>query len=333
MALPAPTLKESERRDIMEHAYLILAHHNFDTLAMLFRLLDAPNNNLYLHVDAKAKDFNEEDLRSVLKFSKLTMLPRQVVYWGGYSQIEATLNLVEYALKDGFDYCHSITGVDLPLKTQSEIDRFFTEHAGYEFINFRPERYDYAEYKCAYYHPFVETKYNRKYKFVRLADHAVAMLQKTLGLKRSDTKFYQGSAYFSISEDCAKYVISKKDEIRKNYRYTVGADEAYLQTIIMSSPFKDKLYRFEEKYYGNAMLVDWDRSENRNNSPHTFRISDYDSLVGVDEGILFARKFDENIDSEIVHKMFHYVNEKQINEANDNRTHALKEHSDQAVVD
>lgn len=320
MALPAPTLKESERRDIMEHAYLILAHHNFDTLAMLFRLLDAPNNNLYLHVDAKAQDFNEEELRSVLKFSKLTMLPRQIVYWGGYSQIEATLNLVEYALKDGFDYCHTITGVDLPLKTQSEIDHFFTEHAGYEFIDYMPERYECAEYKCNYYHRFVETKYNRKYKTVRLLDHGLAMFQKTLGLKRSNTQFYQGSAYFSISEDCAKYVISRKEEIRKNYRYTLGADESYLQTIIMNSHFKDRLYRFEEKYYGNAMLVDWDRTENRHNSPHTFRISDYDSLISVDEGILFARKFDENIDAEIVKKMFQYIDEKQKKEANGYQT-------------
>ncbi|CZQ96960.1 Hypothetical protein Tpal_2076 [Trichococcus palustris] len=331
MALPAPTLEEVERRDNMEHAYLILAHHNFDTLTLLFRLLDAPNNNLYLHVDAKAQGFHEEELRSVLKSSKLTVLPPQIVYWGGYSQIEATLRLVEYALKDGFDYCHSITGVDLPLKTQSEIDSFFTKHAGYEFINYRPERYEYAEYKCAYYHPFVETKYNRKYKAVRLLDHGVAMFQKTLGLKRSQTKFYQGSAYFSISEECAKYVLSKKDEIRKNYRYTIGADEAYLQTVIMNSPFKDRLYRFEEKYYGNAMLVDWDRSENRNNSPHTFRISDYDNLIAVDEGILFARKFDENIDAEIVKKIFHYIDERQKSEGSDYRTLAAKENDQTAV--
>lgn len=315
----------------MEHAYLIMAHHNFDTLALLFRLLDAPNNNIYLHVDAKAQDFNEEDLRRVLKFSQLTVLPRQIVYWGGYSQIEATMNLVEYALKDGFDYCHNMTGVDIPLKTQSEIDRFFTEHAGYEFIDYMPERYEIAEYKCNYYHRFVETKYNRKYKAVRLMDHGLAMLQKKLGLKRRDIQFYQGSAYFSISEDCAKYLISKKDEIRKDYRYTIGADQSYLQTLIMYSPFKDKLYRFEERYYGNAMLVDWNRRENRRNSPHTFRISDYDSLIAADEGILFARKFDENIDAEIVNKMFHYINEKQKNETIDYQSQPVKENGESLV--
>lgn len=57
----------------------------------------------------------------------------------------------------------------------------------------------------------------------------------------------------------------------------------------MDSPFKKKLAET------NMRLIDWNRGE-----PYTFRISDISELINSD--ILFARKFDEKIDFEIVKK-------------------------------
>ena len=37
------------------HAYLILAHKNFGQLRKLIELLDDPRNDIFVHVDAKAK--------------------------------------------------------------------------------------------------------------------------------------------------------------------------------------------------------------------------------------------------------------------------------------
>lgn len=42
--------------------------------------------------------------------------------------------LLEQAYIEGYDYYHIISGVDLPLKNNKEIDLFFEENKGKEFI-------------------------------------------------------------------------------------------------------------------------------------------------------------------------------------------------------
>lgn len=49
--------------------------------------------------------------------------------------------------------------------------------------------------------------------------------------------------------------------------------------------------------------IDWNRG-----SPYTWRKEDYSTLIQSD--YLFARKFDETVDNEIVENIFKYVNEK-----------------------
>lgn len=39
----------------MKHAYLILAHSNFDQLQILLNLLDYPDNDFFIHIDKKSK--------------------------------------------------------------------------------------------------------------------------------------------------------------------------------------------------------------------------------------------------------------------------------------
>ena len=50
-------------------------------------------------------------------------------------------------------------------------------------------------------------------------------------------------------------------------------------------------------------LVDWKRGAN--GSPYTFRIEDY--LMLIHSHALFARKFSESIDKEIIDKIIDYV--------------------------
>ena len=43
---------------MQKHAYMIIAHNEFDLLEILVRLLDDPRNDIYIHIDAKVKDFD-----------------------------------------------------------------------------------------------------------------------------------------------------------------------------------------------------------------------------------------------------------------------------------
>lgn len=68
-----------------------------------------------------------------------------------------------------------------------------------------------------------------------------------------------------------------------------------MQTLLINSPYKEKLYHkeFDNNPHAIMRLIDWNRGK-----PYTFRSTDYDELCESD--MLFARKFDASIDSEII---------------------------------
>ena len=49
------------------------------------------------------------------------------------------MRLLESAIGGNYDYYHLLTGVDLPLKSNDEIDQFFRQNNGAEFISFDRE--------------------------------------------------------------------------------------------------------------------------------------------------------------------------------------------------
>ena len=53
----------------------------------------------------------------------------------------------------------------------------------------------------------------------------------------------------------------------------------------------------------NMRLVDWKRGSK--GSPYTFREEDYDELIN--SGALFARKFSEDVDKNIIEKIVDYI--------------------------
>lgn len=293
----------------MKHAFVILAHDKFSTLEHLLRLLDDSRNRIYLHVDAKAADFEEARFQAVLREASLHLVPRIPVHWAGRSQIDAVLVALEHALKDDFDYFHLLTGADLPIKSPSEIDEFFERNVGDEFIDFAPENYNFATYKAAYLHFFTNNRYYRTKRSVKYLNHGLAKIQQHLRMRRTRSRrFYHGSAYFSISREFAEYVHTKACEIRADYKWTLAADEVFIQTLIMESPFRERVHTFEEKHFGNARWIDRDRG--RGNSPYTFRIEDLQALLSAPAGLLFARKFDEDVDSAIISEIEDHLKRK-----------------------
>ena len=50
-----------------KHAYLFIAHNNWEQLSFLINILDDPRNDFFILIDAKAKTFDENDfLRSCM---------------------------------------------------------------------------------------------------------------------------------------------------------------------------------------------------------------------------------------------------------------------------
>ena len=73
-----------------KHAYLIIAHNEFEILKLLLDTLDDLRNDIFIHFDAKCCDL------PLLKCnnSNLYIIPNRIdVRWGDYSQIETEMLL------------------------------------------------------------------------------------------------------------------------------------------------------------------------------------------------------------------------------------------------
>ncbi len=79
----------------MKHAWLVIAHNEFEILQMQIDALDHPESDIYVHIDKKVK--NIPRLRAGK--SNLYVLERRLdVRWGSVSQIECELLLMSEAV-------------------------------------------------------------------------------------------------------------------------------------------------------------------------------------------------------------------------------------------
>ena len=290
-----------------------MAHNDFAILKKLLILLDHPNNDIYLHIDIKVQDFDEQYYQKLLKHASLFFTKRTNVIWGDYSQINCELLLLKEANNNyKYDYYHLISGVDLPLKSQEEIHDFFSKNKGKEFVHFNSLRLSQSTYeRASLYHLF--TRYGRnKGKIISFLDKVFLKIQRIFKVdrtKKDSQRMAFGANWFSITNNLAEYVISKESEISNKFQHTICADELFLQTLVYNSPFKNNLYydKMDENYIACMRFIDWHR-EDCTSSPHIWRLSDYNELISSD--YLFARKFDSKVDSAVIDKIYNYVIDK-----------------------
>lgn len=65
-------------------AYLIAAHDQFDLLLKLLKAIDYEYNDIFIHIDIKSKEYDEEKIRNAVKKSNVFFIARRSVSWGGF---------------------------------------------------------------------------------------------------------------------------------------------------------------------------------------------------------------------------------------------------------
>lgn len=300
---------------VSKHAYLIIAHNNFNQLKLLIELLDDVRNDIYLHIGKDAKNIDLKEFIKICKHANVYLANERLTgCWGDRSLVDITMLLLKQATNTyQYEYYHLLSGVDLPIKSQDYIHNFFSNNSGYEFVHFvremdlDPSYRDRIEERVRYYHLFLPLQHFRKckggIKKVGLFSHSAMnglsiRMQKLIKINRLSkyefTIFY-GSQWFSITNNFALYLLEKLPIINDMIKYSLCSDEIVIQTIIMNSPFKEGI-----SPYSYMRHIDWNRGE-----PYTFRNSDLDELLQSDK--LFARKFDENTDMEIINKIYNHL--------------------------
>jgi len=286
---------------LYRQAYLIIAHRYDETFKTLLRMLDCDENDIYVHMDLKNKQFDEDDCRKLIKKSSIYFTKRTSVTWGGYSQINSELILLEMATAHGkYNYYHLLSGQDLPIKSNNEIMNFFKKHQGVEFVAFDKEKFN-CDDRVRYFYPLQEMVGRNRKSFLGRISSVMTLFQKIAHLKRNaKIQFQKGPNWFSITDDLARYVIERKEWIKKAFHDTICCDEVFLQTIVINSVFADRIYQYastENTEEAAMRLVDWERG-----GPYVFKNEDYSELLN--SNMIFARKFDCQADSNIVNKLY-----------------------------
>lgn len=295
------------------HAYLIIAHNQFELLNKLLRALDYQENDIYIHIDLKAGDIDEDKITQGVVRSQVFFVERQNIVWGHFSQIACEILLFSAAVKKkDYQYLHLISGVDFPIKSQKYIHDFFDRNQGKEFIHFEgtklPEE-DKEKVMC--YFPLQQYIGNRKKdsSFLYCVQRVIVNVQKLLRVNRhrkENIHFYKGANWVSITGAFARYLVEHSDNIYRLYHASMCCDEIFLHTMFMNSEFKNNLYdnSFNNDYKMCMRYIDWNRG-----GPYVFRAEDYDELINSD--MLFARKFDYNIDCKVVDMIYEQIREGQ----------------------
>lgn len=267
----------------MKHAYLILAHTEFQLLQLLVKAIDDSRNDIYIHFDKKVKTIPSVATQQ----AGLRILQNRVdVRWGDYSVVEAEFALFEEAVKNGpYAYYHLLSGVDLPLKGQDYIHEFFKANSGKEFIGYTlttitPE----VIRKVQRWHLFPK-EFRNASLIKRVLRSGWLRVQELLHLKRNkQVEFKKGSQWVSVTHQMAHYFLEHKEWANGIFHHTFCSDEMVFQTLCWSSPYKENIFNTIEDGKGCMRAIGWKDGELKDWSE-----KDYEQLAQSDA--LFARKF------------------------------------------
>lgn len=287
-----------------KHAYLILAHANPNQVRTLLKMTDDPRNDIYLHVDSRA-GFGYDEFRECCRKSSVHFIePRISIHWGGFSILKAELALLKASVPGNYMYYHLLSGMDLPIKSQDEIHRFFSENRGKEFLNLWKIKGQTLS-RFSYYTPIPE---GGRFFLTNYLNNFVKGLQILVGYKiNRDVEFHYGSQWFSITHGLAEYAVGQEEWLTRTFRHTSTCDEVFMATLAFRSPYRDNIFDNTE-YTGNSCFdntsnmrfIDWTRGKSVRH-PWVFTSADYDLLMSVPH--FWARKFDERVDSGIIDRI------------------------------
>lgn len=284
-----------------KHAYLIMAHDNFDMLNVLLRELDHQKNDIFIHIDKKIINLDVQAISKGVNQSTITFINQMNVTWGAYSQIQCEINLLKESLAGEYSYYHLLSGLDLPIKSQSYIHDFFDRNDGVEFLQFQQENIKSRNLERVKYHyPFQEVV-GKKKNFLWFLGKVYKYLQKMIGVDRTrkyGLEFQMGANWFSITNELAKYLVKREQDIQRIFKNTLNGDELFIQTLVYNSSFKDNISQpnYNNSCHSNLRYVVWE-----NDTPKYFKEADFDRLQSSDE--LFARKFSMKESGQLIEKI------------------------------
>ena len=304
----------------MQKNYLILAHKNPLQLGRMIERLDDGASKFFIHLDAKTPI---EPFAACLEGAHIRFIDkRERCVWGDFSIVRATIHLMEAASKEQGVFI-LMSGQDYPIQSQGYINDFLESNKGFDFIEIEPLEEKWkpkmVKDKLEHYHILHSEERGHSNCYAPFAHCSVFQKLRTLmhllkgrlsvknfrllcSLPKRVAPFerqYAGSQFWAFSERTfyavLNYIREHKAALEEYYKYTSSPDEIYFHSVLMNLVAKDSTIKLKDP----ITYVNYFRKNN------VFVTEDFDKLTS-EKGKLFARKFDTDIDIEILNKLDSY---------------------------
>lgn len=273
-------------------ANIIIVHKNPKQVLRLVKQFPEPLYHNFIHVDGRC---SLDDYKELNTLSNCTLLPkRRKLVWAGNGFLLVTLDAIRHILAQvtntHFIYFNVMSGMDFPIKPTTDLYNHLVsayDTSACEFFEIVDMKTWGAQHRYQLYH-LPDLTIRGRYFTER-------WISKFLGIR----EFYYGrmipygrSAWFTATDRFILFALNYLKEHPSYLRYiktTWSSDELFWNSLIMNSTFKENLAGSYLRY------IDWSAGEV---SPKIFRSNDLDMILK--SGQFLARKFDEQIDSDIL---------------------------------
>ncbi len=311
----------------MKISYLILAHKSPTQFHRMVDRLNSKNVYFFIHVDKSTDEapFKEPFLNSENIFF-LEDDKRMITAWSDIAICKVTLLLLEEILKkfNSFNYCVLLSGQDYPIKSNEYIYNFYNSNYGQNFISISDIKEIWPEWQDRferYNFHFPNKRMNRgiypladtRFSTIRNFKH-MFYLVKTVGLiptvstifksKRAHPEYLipkGGGTWWALPVETAIDIIhylKKHPDLMTYHAFTHVPDETLFASIV------NKLRR-PNQIQDTTTYTNW--TQENVDSPVTFEREDLQELIYAGEGYLFARKFDMDLDTDILNKLDEHI--------------------------
>ena len=239
--------------------FLIQAHKDIGQLNALVEQLRDDDFRVYVNLDRKC----DLDPAQVHPAARL-VTQRVDVHWGTFSQVQAVLHSLDQILDEvpGFDKLLFLSAQDFPLLSNAALKDALAALRGRELldtvaIGAAPGQWA-ADYRYQYFYP------ERTTRTQRIACALANRLLRAGGLKRrlpGGLQPFGGSSWWALSRDCVRMLrdrVAAEPGLVRFFRRAACPDEMFFQTLVMNSPFRDRVLGRNFRY------VQWPENGSRN---------------------------------------------------------------------
>ena len=258
----------------MKHCILIQAHKDISYFLEFARLNEQVN--IYVHIDKKS------NYVPAITHKNVFIIKNPInVYWGGWSQVKATLLLIEFALQNEENYYfHFCSGEDVILQKFSYIEADW-RHNFHHSVMLESE----YSYKHQYRNRFNYIHANTKLQRSILGKILTQLYKKLNEVIPSDENTLYGSSWFSLKRDHAEMFNSVSPSYKSLFKKKLCPDEHFFQLLAKDSNIKIA--------NDNKRFIVFDKKYKNGNNP--YYLNNEDLLSAKECGFWFARKVDKNI--------------------------------------